>query len=305
LKHYNKAAEIDTSDMVFHLNIGAVYLEMKDYDKCIESCLKAQEVGSENRADFQTIAKAFARAGKASAAAERLDDAVKYYDKALSNHRFKDYLTAKQGVERKIKELKRREKIDPNLADEAKARGNVFFKESKFPEAIKEYTEALERNPDDGQFCSRVHSNRSACYTKMMEIPHALKDAEACIKLDPAFVKGYLRKGGCLIIMKKYTEAKEAFNEALKVSPNHAEALEGIRKADMAKYGDQASMSREERAAAAMQDPEIQQILADPVMRTILEQMQQDPSSAQSHLANPEIRAKMMKLAESGFLEMR
>ena len=43
---------------------------------------------------------------------------------------------------------------------------------------------------DDDAFCSRVFSNRSACYTKLVEIPHALKDAESCIKADPAFIKG-------------------------------------------------------------------------------------------------------------------
>eukprot|EP00039_Didymoeca_costata_P013945 m.218691 g.218691 ORF g.218691 m.218691 type:complete len:333 (-) comp15905_c1_seq5:115-1113(-) len=305
LKHYSKAAEIDPTDMVFHLNIAAVYMEMKEFDKCIEACKKAEEVGMENRGDFKVIAKCYARMAKAYTAKKELEEAVRFYDKALTNHRFKDYLNAKQKVQTEIKELKRREKINPDLAAEHKAKGNEFFKASQFPEAIKEYTEALERNPDDANFCSRVYSNRSACYTKMMEIPHSLKDAEKCIELDPKFIKGYLRKGNCLIAMKKYSEAITAFQEGLKVDPNNGEAKEGVRNAERAKYGDRANMSQEERAKAAMQDPEVQAILGDPVMRQILEQMQTDPQSAQSHLQNPTIRDKIMKLAESGILEMR
>ena len=37
--------------------------------------------------------------------------------------------------------------------------------------------------------------------------------------------------------------------------------------------------SQEERARAAMSDPEVQQIMGDPAMRLILEQMQSDPKA--------------------------
>lgn len=43
---------------------------MKDFDKCIEACTKAREVGRENQADFKMLAKADARIAKAYAAKE-------------------------------------------------------------------------------------------------------------------------------------------------------------------------------------------------------------------------------------------
>jgi len=266
---------------------------------------KAAEVGMENRADFKQLAKAYGRAGKALHKAGKLEEAIKYYDKALSNHRHKDYLTPKQKAQAEIKEKKRLEYIDPEKSAAAKAQGNELFKAGDFPGAIKHYTEAIERNPDDPAYTSRLYSNRAACYTKLTEIPHALKDSEMCIKLDPNFVKGYLRKANCLLTMKKEKEAIDCYNEALKIAPDNAEAKQGIQKAYQSQYGDQANMTREEKAQRAMQDPEIQQILADPVMRSILEQMQSNPSSAQDHLKNPEIAQKIMKLANSGILEMR
>ena len=52
--------------MVYVLNASAVYYEQKNYDKCIETALRAVEVGEANKASFETLGKAYARAGKAA-----------------------------------------------------------------------------------------------------------------------------------------------------------------------------------------------------------------------------------------------
>ena len=73
------------------------------------------------------------------------------------------------------------------------------FKDQNYPEAVKHYTEALERGPPSvNPEAHKLFSNRAACYTKLGAWDQGLKDADKCIELKPDFPKGYSRKVGML-----------------------------------------------------------------------------------------------------------
>lgn len=124
---------------------------MKDYDKCVETCQQAVEVGTENRADYKTKAKAWARMAKATALKGDIKEAIRFYDKAMAEHRAPDYVSAKKDLEKQLKEQERLAYIDPAKAEEARERGNDLFKKGDFPGAVAQYTEAIKRNPEDGK----------------------------------------------------------------------------------------------------------------------------------------------------------
>uniref|UniRef100_T1PII1 Stress-induced-phosphoprotein 1 n=1 Tax=Musca domestica TaxID=7370 RepID=T1PII1_MUSDO len=295
LKHYNAALELDPTDITFYNNIAAVYFERKEYEECIKTCEKGIEIGRENRADFKLIGKAFARIGNSYRKLEDYHKAKTYYEKAMSEHRTPEVKTSLSEVESKIKDIERKAYIDPAKAEEEKEKGNELFKKGDYSTAIKHYSEAIRRNPDD----PKLYSNRAACYTKLAAFDLGLKDCETCIKLDDKFIKAYIRKGKILQGMQKTSKASSAYQKALELDPNNAEALEGYRACAL-----NLQRNPQEVLKNAMNDPEVQQILKDPAMRLILEQMQNDPNAVKEHLQNPAIADKIMKLMESGIIQI-
>lgn len=293
LEHYNKAVELDSTEITYYLNIAAVYFEQKEYDKCIAQCEKAIDIGRENRADFKLIAKAFTRIGHSHKKMDNLKQAKIYYEKSMSEHRTPEIKTLLSDIEKKIKEEERKAYVDPVKAEEEKELGNEKFKEGDYAAAVKHYTEAILRNPDDPKY----YSNRAACYTKLAAFDLGLKDCEKCVEIDPKFIKGWIRKGKILQGMQQQGKAITAYQKALDLDPSNAEALEGYRSCSVA-----VSSNPEEVRKRAMADPEVQSILRDPAMRIILEQMQSDPKALQDHLKNPDIAAKLNKLLESGLV---
>jgi len=305
LKCYQAAFEKDPTEMTYKLNCGAVYFEQGAFQECVGVCMEAVEVGRSNRADFKLIAKAFSRAGNAYYKLGDLLNAKTMLEKSLSEHRTPSTKTQLVSIEKEIKEKERLSYLNPKLAEEEKEKGNEAFKKGDFAAALKYYSEAIKRlDENEGRMeLARVYSNRAAAYTKVAEFDLGLKDCNTCLVLDPTFIKGYLRKGKILLVLKESSKALVCYEKALELDANNQEAIEGVRAAWQAQRGD--DNDDDSRRKKAMSDPEVVGILQDPAMRLILEQMQSDPKALQEHLKNPHIAEKIQKLIESGIVQIK
>ncbi|KAJ7569117.1 hypothetical protein O6H91_01G061400 [Diphasiastrum complanatum] len=307
--HYTKALELDDEDISYITNRAAVYLEMGKYEDCINDCDKAVERGRELHADYKMIGKAITRKGSAyvklAKCAKDYEPAIEAFNKALTEYRNPNTLKKLNEAERAKKELEQQEYYDPKIADEDREKGNDYFKQQQYPEAVKHYTEAIKRNPSD----VKAYSNRAASYTKLGAFPEGLKDANKCLEIDPTFSKGYSRKGAIQFFMKEYDKALETYQTGLKYDEGNQEILDGMRRCveqiNKTNRGDISAEDLKERQAKAMQDPDIQAILSDPIMRQVLTDFQENPKSAQDHTKNPMIMAKIQKLVAAGIVQLR
>jgi len=306
---YDQAIEANPYDMIYHNNKAAVYVEMEQYDKAIDTCKsvleRRYEINGVNKegATFEKVAKVMVRLGGIYTKLKRFPEAKEMYDRALTEDNNRNTRNALREMKDIQEKWEKEQYMDPAKANEHREAGNTHFKNQQWAEAKKEYDEAIKRNPDD----AKVYSNRAAALTKLLAYPDALRDLDHCLKLDPKFVKAYSRKGTIHFFTKEYNKALEDYALGLAIDPENAECKAG-REAVLNKVREQNQVGDkpdEEQIRRAMEDPEIQQILKDPKMNQILKEMQENPQTAmQAIQEDPQIASAIQKLMLAGILKI-
>ena len=214
IEKYEMAAQALPESMKYVLNIAAAHLAMHEYEAVLVDCDRALLIASEHGSSFEDKGKALARKGKALAKLKRFEEAISVFEDSLLEYEDKN-------IERVLRKTKAQKKkadalayLDPEKALAAKEEGNKLFRDGKFAESIKFYSEAIKRDPNNGTY----FLNRAAAYTKLMDFDRAHSDCEKGLKLDPENAKGYYRKGQIELLLKKYVVSREE-----DVSPNHTQ----------------------------------------------------------------------------------
>lgn len=304
---YNKAWDT-FKDITYLNNRAAAEYEKGLYDVAIETCLKAVEEGREMRANYQLVAKSFARIGNCYIKKDDYPKAIEYFEKSLTEHRTADTLNKLRAAEKELKRRKSEEYIDKDKAEEARLLGKEYFTKGDWPNAVKAYAEMIKRDPKD----ARGYSNRAAALAKLMSFPDAIRDCDEAIKLDPKFIRAYIRKANAQLAMKDYKPCIDTLNEAKEVetkngnNPTQLREIETLlQKALSLRFEPLEGETYEQSVARFQKDPEVVEILQDPVMNTILQQAQGNPAALQEHMKNPEVYKKILILMAAGIIRTR
>ncbi|OSX71711.1 hypothetical protein BU14_0507s0009 [Porphyra umbilicalis] len=301
LAAYTTAVELNADNLAALINRAAVKLDQGDYAAAEADCRAAIEANKERhlRADFKLIARAHGRIGTSRLRAGDLPGAITAFESSLVE--FNDPKINEQllTTRRALKKQEEEAYISPELSAAAREEGNTAFRVKDFPAAIKCYSEAIKRNPTDPV----AYSNRAAAYTKLGEFPMAMKDCEACLAIDGKYMKAWSRKGAIHFFMKEYHKCLDVYQQGLAIDPTSKEMRDGLMKTQRAVAERQNEGGVDESTAkAAMQDPEIQSILSDPLINNMLQQMESDPTYAAKAMQDPVIGAKINKLIAAGVL---
>jgi len=116
-------------------------------------------------------------------------------------------------------------------------RGDIFVNLEETEKALKNYTSAIETNPED----TDIYERRAQLYYEMEEYALADKDYQKIIELDPGSVMGYMGIGRNANAQKKYEEAIEQFDYVIKLASEYssgysfrAESYMGLKKYNQA-----------------------------------------------------------------------
>ncbi|KAM3294929.1 hypothetical protein ACQJBY_037661 [Aegilops geniculata] len=124
----------------------------------------------------------------------------------------------------KSRHLKDKDKVGQDKKAELKSLGAKAVEEKDYTGASKFYSEAIKVDPED----ATLYSNRSLCHLRIGEARDALVDANACIRLQPDWPKGYWRKGAALTALKDHKEACDTYMAAMKLDPASQEIREAF-----------------------------------------------------------------------------
>ncbi|KAH0613497.1 uncharacterized protein H6S33_005383 [Morchella sextelata] len=182
------------------------------------------------------------------------------------------------------------------MADKLKAEGNAAFAAKDFDKAISLFTQAIEVDPSNHV----LYSNRSACYASLKDFAGALQDATKCTELKPDWAKGFTRKGAALHGEGDLIAALEAYEEALKLDPNNAQAKSGAKLVNEAISREAAADGQPDMGLGQIfQDPSFLQKLAsnpktapylgDPQFMEKLNRIRTNPSAIQSEISDPRV----------------
>eukprot|EP00936_MAST-01D_sp_MAST-1D-sp1_P001251 g1251.t1 len=131
--------------------------------------------------------------------------------------------------------LKRQAPMDMERAAEvSKLAGNTSFKAGEYAQAAIHYTQAIDQCPNDSVPVKHIClGNRAFCFQKLGDHAKALEDADACIALNPDYVKGHFRRGLALHALQRYREACPALGRAHELDPKNKQIKQALQFAEM------------------------------------------------------------------------
>ncbi|KAM6137263.1 RNA polymerase II-associated protein 3 [Pterocles gutturalis] len=117
-------------------------------------------------------------------------------------------------------------RIDAEKALAEKEKGNNYFKQGNFDEAIKCYTRGMHSDP----YNPVLPTNRASAFYRMKKYSVAESDCNLALALDKNYTKAYARRGAARFALNNLQGAKEDYEKVLELDTNNFEAKNELKK---------------------------------------------------------------------------
>ncbi|XP_007516279.1 RNA polymerase II-associated protein 3 [Erinaceus europaeus] len=120
--------------------------------------------------------------------------------------------------------------VDSQKALALKEKGNKYFKQGKYDEAVECYTKGMTADP----YNPVLPTNRASAYFRLKKFAVAESDCNLAIALNRSYTKAYSRRGATRFALEKLEDAKKDYEKVLELEPNNFEATNELRKINQA-----------------------------------------------------------------------
>lgn len=248
IKEFEKVTELAPDLAAGFVNLGAAYVESKDYGSAIAPLKRALEINSQLPGAEQMLGYALLAQGSAEEAIPHLEranaqealgiaqlktgrfsDAVKNLESALKAHPNDPdllyYLGRASGLLSKSA-FDTLEGAYPDSARSHQALGDSYAALRQISQAEKEYRDALRLRPDT----PGIHLSLGQLYATASQWPQAETEFAAEAKLQPRDAETAYRLGNALLQDGKLKEAREQLERADRLRPHMPEVLYALGK---------------------------------------------------------------------------
>ena len=193
IEKYNKALEFELDPIKYGTlcNLGIVYLKKGDFNKAIESCLRALELSPNNFSVLNTLSFIYEMNGENDKAIEQC---IKVLDINPNEHRAWNNLSyayiQKMELSKALEAAEKAIEINPKYANPWNHKGFVLFKRSEREKGIELIMKSIELNPKYG----RAWYNLALIYYESKQYDQALENCEKCLELESWYKEANILK---------------------------------------------------------------------------------------------------------------
>jgi len=223
IEWYSKAIKYDPQDSAFYSNRCAAYMGMNKFEEALadsEQCIVLQP----------NWVKGFYRKGAALVSLGRYEDAVRAFKRGLECE------PNNEDLKERLAEAERQAKFVPKKFDDqgrplgpaqiAKEEGNTHFRESRYEQAIAQYTRAIQLATTEDEKAI-YYSNRATCHAQLQNHQAVVEDCTNSIIIKPT-VKALIRRALAYEVLEKYQAGLEDMRKVLEMDPSAKVASETI-----------------------------------------------------------------------------
>ena len=110
-----------------------------------------------------------------------------------------------------------------------KEEGNELFRAGALDDAVDRYTKAVAAAPPGSAATAVYFSNRAACYLLQERHEEAVADCSSALKIDPEYVKAYVRRARSREALDRLRGALDDWTEVAKRQPKNPTAVAKLR----------------------------------------------------------------------------
>ncbi|MFH1876587.1 MAG: tetratricopeptide repeat protein [Candidatus Omnitrophota bacterium] len=119
-----------------------------------------------------------------------------------------------------ISDLTKAIEINPNLTEAYHNRGFAYAHQGNPSQAISDFTKAIEINPNYAD----AYCLRGLTYVQQGNLPQAISDCTKAIEINPKYAEAYNNRGLAYYKQDKFSQALLDYTKAIEIDPNYANA---------------------------------------------------------------------------------